>query len=211
MKDPGQSIPGGVVGEASAASMCSSLLAKLRLQDAEAWNRLVRLYYPLVRGWCQKAGVRPEDAADVAQEVFRALAGNVSRFDRANGQNSFRGWLRGITRRQLLAHWRRQKDRPVAIGGSEARKYFAESAEAKAEESSVEIDAGERHTLLHRALQLMREAVAEHTWQAFWLTTVDGRPPADVAAELGMSVNAVYVAKARVLARLRTEFGELID
>jgi RNA polymerase sigma-70 factor (ECF subfamily) len=189
--------------------MCSSLLAKLRLQDAEAWNRLVRLYYPLVRGWCQKAGARPEDAADVAQEVFRALAGNVSRFDRANGQNSFRSWLRGITRRQMLAHWRRQKNRPVAIGGSDARKYLAESPEA--EESSVEMDAGERHELLHRALQLMRDAVAEHTWQAFWLTTVDGQSPADVAAELGMSVNAVYVSKARVLARLRTEFGELID
>lgn len=208
MKDPAQYIGDG-------ASVASSLLVRLQEHDAEAWKRIVRLYYPLVRGWCQRAGLQPEDASDVAQDVFRALAGNIGRFRRGEGQNSFRGWLYGITQRQLLAHWRRQKQRgPAAAGGSEAQRWFAEQPEAESDFSSV-VDrvpnADERRGVLRRALDLLREGVTERTWQAFWRTAVEGHAPADVAADLGMSVNGVYVAKARLLARLRQEFGELID
>src|SRR3954471_13063205 len=73
----------------ASASVSSSLLERLQMQDAEAWRRLVHLYYPLVCGWGRRAGLQAEDAADVAQEVFRALAGNVVRFQRAGGKNSF--------------------------------------------------------------------------------------------------------------------------
>jgi RNA polymerase sigma-70 factor (ECF subfamily) len=212
MKDMRQDLYGGL-STASAASMSSSLLKRLRDQDADAWRRLVRLYYPLVRGWCQRSGLQAEDAADVAQEVFRALAGNVDRFEREGGQNSFRGWLHGITRRQLLAHWRRRKAGTAAAGGSEAQQWFADLPAATDDElSSVcAVFDDDRNGVLRRALQLLREGVAENTWQAFWRTTVDGHAPADVAADLGISVNAVYVAKARLLARLREDFGDLLD
>ena len=78
--------------------MTSSLLAGLTVQDPEAWRRVVRLYYPLVRHWCQRTGLQPDDAGDVAQEVFRILAGAIGRFQHDGGKNSFRGWLWGITR-----------------------------------------------------------------------------------------------------------------
>jgi RNA polymerase sigma-70 factor (ECF subfamily) len=192
--------------------MSSSLLDRLVDRDAEAWKRIVRLYYPLVRSWCERGGLQTEDAADVAQEVFRALATNVARFRREGGQNSFRGWLYGITHRQLLAHWRQQKNQPLAAGGSEAQQWLADVPEALSEAgggSSVAV-VGDRHELLRRALHLLREGVAERTWQAFWRTAVEGHAPAEIAADLGISVNAVYVAKARMLGRLREEFGDLI-
>jgi RNA polymerase sigma-70 factor (ECF subfamily) len=193
--------------------MSSSLLDRLVERDAEAWKRVVRLFYPLVRGWCQRGGLGPEDAADVAQEVFRALAGNVVRFRRAGGENSFRGWLYGITQRQLLAHWRRQKEQPAGAGGSEAQQWFAglpeEGSEVTGFSSVVAID--ERQAVLRRALQMLRKGVNDKTWQAFWRAAVEGHAPADIAADLGMSVNAVYLAKARMLTRLRQEFGDLIE
>jgi RNA polymerase sigma-70 factor (ECF subfamily) len=194
--------------------MSSSLLDRLTDRDAEAWKRVVRLYYPLVRIWCHRAGLRSEDAADVAQEVFRALASGVTRFRREGGQNSFRGWLYGITQRQLMAHRRRQKGLPAAAGGSEALQWFAALPGAdSSDDSSLSslASSDDRHDVLRRALQLLREGVADRTWQAFWRAAVEGHAPGDIAADLGMSVNAVYVAKARMLARLREEFGQLID
>lgn len=213
MKDFRQD-PYGGVSTASAVSMSSSLLDRLIERDDEAWKRTVRLYYPMVRAWCQRGGLREEDAADVAQEVFRALAGNIGRFQREGGQNSFRGWLYGITQRQLLAHRRRQKNEPAAAGGSEALEWFAEVPETGSAidgATSSLIAPDDRNKLLQRALKLLREGVAERTWQAFWRAAVEGHAPADIASELGMSVNAVYVAKARILSRLREEFGDLID
>lgn len=213
MKDSRQD-PYGGVSTASAASMSSSLLDRLVEHDAEAWKRMVRLYYPLVRTWCQRGGLQTEDAADVAQEVFRALASGVGRFRREGGQNSFRGWLYGITQRQLLAYWRRQKGEPAAAGGSEALQWFAHVPDGGSDDSgslSSLVAADDRHDVLRRALQLLREGVADRTWQAFWRAAVEGHAPADIATDLGMSVNAVYVAKARMLGRLREEFGNLID
>jgi RNA polymerase sigma-70 factor (ECF subfamily) len=191
------------------ASVSSSLLERVRAQEPEAWRRLVRLYYPLVRGWCERAGLQSEDAADVAQEVFRALAGNVDRFRRDGGQNSFRGWLWGITRRQLLAYRRRRQGQPAAAGGTDAQRRLAELPEP--DDPSDADRPAEHSALLRRALDLLHAGVEERTWQAFWRAAVQGQAPADIAAELGMSVNSVYLAKARLLRRLRDEFGDLLD
>ncbi|HVX09974.1 MAG TPA: sigma-70 family RNA polymerase sigma factor [Pirellulales bacterium] len=194
--------------------MSSSLLNRLIEHDSEAWKRIVRLYYPTVRAWGQRGMLQPEDAADVAQEVFHALARNIGRFRREGGQNSFRGWLYGITQRQLMAHQRRQKTEPTATGGSEALQWFADVPEDDSVadgSNSSSVVPGERAELLHRSLKLLREGVAERTWQAFWRAAVEGHAAADIAADLGMSINAVYVAKARLLGRLREEFGGLID
>jgi RNA polymerase sigma-70 factor (ECF subfamily) len=191
--------------------MSSSLLNRLRDQDADAWRRLVELYYPLVRDWCLRARLQAEDAADVAQEVFRALAGNVMRFEREGGKNSFRGWLWGITHNQLIAHWRRRQRQPTGVGGTEAQRRIAAVAEPQFEEPSTAEAADDKQGLLRRAVELLRSEVSAPTWQAFWRTTVEGQAPAAVAADLGLTVNAVYLAKARLLRRLREEFGELIE
>jgi RNA polymerase sigma-70 factor (ECF subfamily) len=206
MTDPAQDPGSGAPSEPS-ASVSSSLLERLRVQEPEAWRRLVRLFYPLVRSWCERAGLGSEDAADATQEVFRALAGNIGRFRPEGGMNSFRRWLWGITRRQVLAQ--RRREGVPAAGGTEAQLRLAEVPEP--EEASAAEALGERNALLRRALDLLRSEVEERTWQAFWRVAVDGQAPADIAADLGLSVNSVYLAKARLLRRLREEFGGLLD
>jgi len=189
-------------------SVSTSILERLKVRESAAWSQVMRLFYPLVFSWCRKAGLQDEDASDVCQEVFRALAGNVDRFDRDHGRNSFRGWLRGITKRQLLAFWRRRQCQ--GEGGTTAQKRLAEVPEPFLDEASAADLRADKHVLLGQALSLVRGEVEEHTWQAFWRVVVDGRAPADVAAELNISVNTVYLAKGRLLRRLREEFGELI-
>src|SRR4051794_27510375 len=97
-----------------------SLLQRARLRDEAAWRRLVDLYKPLVLYWIRRSGVRPDDGEDIAQEVFAAAAQSLDHFQRDRPGDTFRGWLRGIARHGVLHHFRKQKDRPAAAGGSVA-------------------------------------------------------------------------------------------
>ena len=97
-----------------------SLLERARTNDADAWRRLVELYRPLVLFWCARAGVDPTDAEDVAQGVLVAAAAGLDRFHHDRPGDTFRGWLRAITRNQVLLHVRRNHGRPQAVGGSDA-------------------------------------------------------------------------------------------
>jgi RNA polymerase sigma-70 factor (ECF subfamily) len=189
--------------------MTSSLLVRLTLRDEEAWQRVVRLLYPLVRSWCVRTGLTADDAADVTQEVFRTLAGNIQRFERDNGKNSFRGWLWGITQNHLRNYQRGQRGAAIGIGGTDAlrRIEVLEQPEAKSEDGRAD----ERVLLLRRAVEILRADIEERTWTAFWRAVVEGHSPADIGADLGMTANAVYLIKARLLRRLRDEFGELIE
>jgi RNA polymerase sigma-70 factor (ECF subfamily) len=183
-----------------------SLLERVREQDAQAWQRLVQLYGPLVHFWCQRWGVPAEDAEDVVQEVFLAVSRGLSDFERQRC-GSFRSWMRGICRHKFLDHQRRRQRQPdAAEGGTVAQVRIQELAEADPAEEATEVSG-----LYRRALELLRTHFEENTWRAFWGVAVDGRPTDVVAGELGMSAVAVRIAKSRVLARLREEMQELID
>src|SRR4051812_43824046 len=89
-----------------------SLLARIRNGDDSGWSRVVELYSPLVSYWCRRRGVEGTDLEDLLQEVFQAAAGGIASFRRERADDSFRGWLRGITRHKILAHWRARCQRP---------------------------------------------------------------------------------------------------
>ena len=184
-----------------------SLLDRARHHDEPSWQRLVTLYGPLVEHWCRRGGARPEDAADLAQEVFLAVSQGLGRFER-RGPGSFRAWVRGITRHKLLDSYRRAEHRPAAAGGSTALERLLEVPDPQPGSGE---DSDEMSGLYRRAVDLIRGEFEERTWQAFWLTAVEGREAPAAAAELGMSPVAVRIAKSRVLARLRDEAEELID
>jgi RNA polymerase sigma-70 factor, ECF subfamily len=187
----------------------SSLLERLRSpNDAAAWERLLKLYGPTVEGWCRQAGLSAEDAADVRQEVFQTVARGIAHFRRDRPGDSFRGWLYTTTRCRLLDHWRRANRQPRAAGGTDAHERLMEFPAA--EPSGAEPATADARGMYQRCMQLIRAEFEEKTWQAFWRVTVDGRPAADVAAELGMTPGAVYIAKSRVLKRLREEFTDLL-
>lgn len=185
-----------------------SLLMRLRDNDSDAWDRLITLYTPLVYFWCRKLGVNDQDAPDIVQEVFKSVASRIDRFRKEKPQDTFRGWLRVITRSRAVDHYRKRSTQPEAVGGSVALRQMAEFPDFVDDETE---DEPIYHGLFLRACDLIRTDFKETTWKAFWRIVVDGETPKDVAEELSMQPGAVRVAKSRVLQRLRQELGEVLE
>ncbi len=204
--------PGSEEGSRQPSTATSrSLLERVKADEPEAWDRLVTLYAPLVLQWCRNADLREQDAADVFQEVFQAVAAHIGTFRKERAGDTFRGWLRTITRNKIHDHFRRRGREPEGVGGTDAQTRLAElPAPSPREDSSRSEERGERGLIAH-ALELIRPEFTERTWLAFWRTAVEGRSAPEVAAELSMSAGAVRVAKSRVLQRLREELGDLIE
>ena len=176
--------------------------------DSDAWQQISHLYVPVVYAWVRRAGLQPEDASDVAQEVFRIVIMKLSNYRRQNATGSFRSWLRSITNHKLQEFFRRQKGVPRAIGGSAAHEQFQEVECPQISESDGETELS-RSQLAHRALELIRSDFQESTWKAFLRVVIDGQKATDVAEELNLSPKAVRQAKCRVLHRLRSELDGL--
>jgi RNA polymerase sigma-70 factor (ECF subfamily) len=193
----------GTGPEAAAASLLTpvSLLERLRRpEDADAWQRFATLYTPLLFAWARRTGLREADAADLVQDVFAVLVGKLPEFHYRPG-GSFRAWLHTV----LLNKWREHKRRrtlPTQEGVAVESLPDPHANPLDAEDARAEMVRG--------ALHLLRPTFEPTTWQAFWETAALGRRAADVAAELGLSVNAVYIARSRVLTRLRQELDGLL-
>ena len=199
-----------------AASTSRSLLVRVKENDPAAWDRLVTLYAPLVTHWCRRLGVPEQDARDILQDVFGVLARSIDGFRRERQADSFRGWLRVITRNKVYDHYRKSNRQPSAVGGTDAYQLMHQLPDQLQEDSELgeQVDGEDtrsEHELLLRALELIRQDFAPNTWQAFWLVVVDGKSPREVSELLKLSSGAVRVAKCRVLQRLRLELGELLD
>lgn len=192
----------------TSSSTSSDLLSQVRQRDRDAWRRFVRLYAPLVYGWCRRAGVQAEDAADVLQEVFASVLVAIADFRHDGPGHTLRGWLRVITRNKLHDHYRRRGRTPGDGHGHDLDHLLAQFPEVDADESSAIL---ERHALVRRAAELVRAEFAPRTWQAFWGVAVEGHAAADVAQRLGMTAGAVRQAKYMVLRRLREELRGEVD
>ncbi len=195
-----------MAGQADGQVTPLSLLERVRASDPEAWRRLVELYRPLVLFWCQRGGVPGSDREDVAQEVFAAAAGSMPEFHRDRPGDTFRGWLRGITRHRILLYFRNNQGRPRAQGGPDVLGGVVDPLPGPGDDEEPEMG-----QLYRRALDLVRGQFEERTWQAFWLRVIDGRPAEVVATELGMTLAGVRQAKSRVLRRLKEEVGDLLS
>jgi RNA polymerase sigma-70 factor (ECF subfamily) len=185
------------------------MLDRVKANDARGWERLVALYAPLVFHWCRRHDLQESDAADVAQEVFRAVLTHVGSFRKEKPTDTFRGWLRAIFHSKVHDLFRQRGREPAGAGGSDAQAFMAQRPGPIVPEENDPEEAPAERELLSRALALLRGEFEERTWKAFWHTTVEGRAATDVAADLGMSSGAVRVAKCRVLHRLRELLGDL--
>jgi RNA polymerase sigma-70 factor (ECF subfamily) len=193
-------------------STSTSLLERVKAQDAEAWRRLIRLYGRLVLYWCRQAGLQHADRSDVFQEVVRAVVRHISSFQRGRPGGTFRGWLRSITRTKICDHFRRQRREPPAAGGSDVHRWLQGFPEGDGD--SGEDEAGshpESVILVNEALSLIQAEFQERTWRAFWRTAADGLSTDAVAEELGMTPAGVRKAKSRVLGRLRQELEGFME
>jgi RNA polymerase sigma-70 factor (ECF subfamily) len=182
-----------------------SLLERLHsVADQAAWERFVQLYPPLLYYWAWRLGLHSQDAADLVQDVLTILVRKLPEFeyDRAR---SFRSWLRTLT----LNHWRNSRRRQPIPSVNLPEKELPDRDTPDAADAFAEVEY-QKH-LVGRALELMRAEFQPNTWKACWEHVVNDRPATEVAAELGMTKGAVYVAKCRVLRRLRRELKGLLD
>jgi RNA polymerase sigma-70 factor, ECF subfamily len=185
-----------------------TMLERARAHESTAWERLLNLYRPLVLHWCVRSGVTGADAEDVSQEVFAAVFTGLDRFRHEQAGDTFRGWLRGITRHKLLRHFERRRAQPLAQGGTEAQLRIQDQPTPSLEGPDPP---EQQRALYHRGLELLRAEFDPAQWQAFWRTAVDGQTATTVAVELGVTPAAVRKAKSRVLRRLREELGDVLE
>jgi len=193
------------------SAMTTTLLAGARRQETQAWSQLEQIYGPLVDGWCRKANLQQQDAADVRQEVLSAVFSSIDRFRREQPSDRFSSWMFGIFRNKLMDHWRKFGKQPNAKGGSVFLQTLEQLPDKPDDGEESELRGGDDSELMRRAIDLLRPEFKDRTWKAFFKTTVQERPAADVAEELGMSAGAVYVAKHRVLRRLKSMLEDLGD
>lgn len=173
-------------------------------EDRQAWQRLVELFTPLLYSWTRRLGVPPQDAGDLVQDVLTVLVQKLPKFN-YDPRRRFRGWLWTILRNKWRDAQRRRQAAPVEVNEPCL-------AELHGPEEIQEVEEVEyRQHLIARAMRLLRAEFQPDTWQACWDLVVSGRPAAEVADKFGMTVGAVYVAKSRVLKRLRQELVGLLD
>jgi RNA polymerase sigma factor (sigma-70 family) len=182
-----------------------TLLARLRDgNDADAWREFVALYAPVVYGFARKRGLQDADAADLMQDVLRSVAAHMPQLDYDRAKGTFRGWLYTITRNKIYNFLNSQRRRPRGSGDSGAQQRL-EQEPSRDGEPEADWEREYQKRLADQAMERVRGEFQPATWQAFWKTAVDGRGAQQVATELKMSPGAVYVAKSRVLSRLREE------
>jgi RNA polymerase sigma factor (sigma-70 family) len=186
-----------------------SLLLRLRdPADDRAWAEFIDLYAPLIRRVARRGGLQDADAADLEQEVFRAVAGAIGRYDPDPARGSFRGWLLRIARNLLINLVAARRRHPSPGGGTDLLSMLEAMPDPSADESAV-FEAEYRRRTFEWAAAQVRDEFKPATWQAFWRTAVDDEQPAAVGAALQLSVGAVYVARSRVLARIRAKVEEI--
>ncbi|HKI31588.1 MAG TPA: sigma-70 family RNA polymerase sigma factor [Gemmataceae bacterium] len=186
----------------------ASLLLRLRdAQDGEAWREFVDLYAPLVYGYARKQGLQDADAADLCQDVLRAVAGAVGRLEYDPRRGAFRNWLFTVVRHKLSNWQAAQANRAQASGDSATHQLLEQCPAPEGMEGEWEAEWERR--LVAWACEQARRQVSDTTWQAFWRTAVEGQPGKQIAADLGLTVAAVYHARSRILARLKELVGSV--
>lgn len=188
------------------ASTSASLLVRVKdTLDQEAWNRFVEIYAPFLLTWGLGRGLSEADASDLVQDVLEVLSRELPSFD-YDGSRSFRAWLKAITDRRAKNFFRDQSRRPSAgIDSDIAEAAIVESESDLYEEQEY------RKAIIQQVFALVRNEFSDDVWKAFLKQTVEGQSVTDVALELGLSINQVYLAKSRVLRRIRQEAAGLLD
>jgi RNA polymerase sigma-70 factor (ECF subfamily) len=185
-----------------------SLVVRIRdAKDTEAWQQFVGIYAPVVYGYLRKRGVQDADAAELTQEVLQGVAAGVGRLNYDPRRGSFSGWLFTLAHLRLHDLLNRQRRQGRGSGDTDAQEWLEAQA---VRDDDTTLWAGEyEQGLFAWAAEQVRGDVHESTWQAFWQTAVEGKSDKVVAQRLGMSVAAVYLAKSRVMARLRGQIRQV--
>jgi RNA polymerase sigma-70 factor (ECF subfamily) len=187
-----------------------SLLLRAQTGEEGAWKDLTDLYRPLIIGWLNRQGVPAVDLDDLSQDVLLSVVKHLPTFEHSGHRGAFRSWLRTIVCSRTADYWRAAGARTPASGGSGATAALQQITDPGSDLNRQWDEEHDRY-VLGCLLDLVDEEFEPATLRAFRRLALDGASGAEVAAELGLSVAAVYVAKTRVLQRIRREAEGLID
>lgn len=181
-----------------------SLLVRLRdARDEGAWAEFNAVYEPVIYRMVRRRGMQDADAREVVQEVLISVSGAIDRFD-VDGTGSFRGWLSRITRNETIDRLRTLNSRRETLDASGVvRKLEQQAMNESTKAIQEEFDSAKRKQLFLWAAAQVRNRTGEVNWMAFWRTSVDGASIEEVAKELGIKEGSVYVARCRILKRIR--------
>ncbi len=177
-----------------------------RADDQAAWERFVLLYTPLLFRWAQRAGLVEQDAMDAVQEIFANLLVEMPRFAVDPARGSFRAWLKTVSVNQCRKQVRK-RSLASGRGGDDDVLQAVLGGDAWEEVWNADYQS----CVFRKAMQIMQSQFEAKTWQAAWELAVNGLTAAEASQKLGMSESAVYVAKSRVMRRLRQELAGLLD
>ncbi len=188
-----------------------SLLVRIRdPRDGPAWSQFVEIYAPLVYGYARKCGLQDADAADVTQEVLRSVSRAAGKLEYDPQRGSFRGWLFTTVRNKLRNFLASRSIQEQGSGDTGQHKLLQE-VPAPEEDHAAGWEQEYQQQVFAWAIAQVRGSFQESTWQAFWRTAVDGKSGKEVAKELGLTVAAVYLAKGRVMAKLKEQIRQVDD
>ncbi len=177
--------------------------------DSNSWREFVDLYDPLIRVWLSGQHVRPQERDDIVQEVITVVLRRLPEFQR-NRTGSFRSWLKTITVFCWQNYRRKNVNKAAVVGGSDFAELIGQ-LEDPASQLSRQWDLEHDQYVLKRLLEKIRPSVKPSTWDAFRLVSIEGQSSEQAAEALGITVNAVYVAKSRVLSQLRQLSEGLVE
>src|ERR1700722_2617425 len=188
-----------------------TLLARLKDgRDVDAWREFVQLYGPVVYRFARNRGLQDADAADLMQDVLRSVARNAHRMEYNPARGTFRGWLYTVTRNKIYNFLSSQRNRPRGTGDVDAQERLDATPARDEEGPDADWEKEYQRRLSSRAMERVQHEFQPATWQAFWETAVEGKQASEVGTGLKMTAGAVYVAKSRVLSRLREEGRTLL-
>ncbi|MDA1014444.1 MAG: sigma-70 family RNA polymerase sigma factor [Planctomycetota bacterium] len=194
-----------------------SLLQRLQDRtrpDNESWARMVEVYSPLIRNWLKRSGLEGQDADDIVQEVLSVVFRRMPDFQCQEQTGSFRAWLRTIAINCLRDFWKARRRRKagagIGSGNDEIQQMLEQLSDPASPLSELWNREHDRHVTQY-LMQLIQPEFSEKNWQAFHRVAVRGEPAKDIADELGMTLNAVYIARSRILTRLRQEGRGIVD
>ena len=194
-----------------------SLLERLQDRsrpDNESWSRMVVVYSPLILNWLRRSGLEGQDADDVVQETLAVVFRRLPEFQKNERTGSFRAWLRTIAVNCLRDFWkarnRRKAGAGMGSGSDDVQQMLEQLSDPTSALSAIWDREHDRHVTQY-LLQTIQPEFSEQNWQAFLRVAVQGEPAKEVAQSLGITVNAVYIARSRVLTRLRQEGNGIVD
>jgi len=186
-----------------------TMLAAARDGAESGWRRLDALYRPFIYGWLRSKSVPHHDADDVTQAVMLVIADKITAFEHSGNTGAFRAWIRNIVAFETKRHWRGNGARARAANGADQLERLLQ-VEDPDSDLTTQWNLEHDHFVLNRLLLQVETEFEANTMTAFRRTTLEALPVQQVAQELGITEGAVYIARSRVLSKLRQEATDLL-